>query len=144
MTLLMLLSEFSPSEAARYMTENYGYAVSASVIVKWDNFILKKERPKQEGKGKFRRRMYDLSDISLFNGIAIMRSLGYGIGEIRQLFSLDLRDPATEKQCLALIGGIKAKIEKQKQGLELYDTFFDALKTKNKRLMRSASWKALK
>lgn len=141
MTLLMLLSEFSPSEAARYMTENYGYAVSASVIVKWDNLILRKERPKQRGEGKFRRRMYDLSDISLFNGIAIMRSLGYSIGEISQLFSLDLHNPRTRNECLAFIDSVKAKIMKQRKGLELYDSFFDALKVKNKRLMRSRSWK---
>ena len=132
MLLLPLLSQFSPSEAARYMTENYGYAVSSSVIVKWDNLILRKERPKQGDKGKLCRRVYDLSDIALFNGIAIMRSLGYSINEIKQVFNLDLRDPAAEKECLAFIDSIKAKIVKKKKSLELYNGFFDVLKTKNK------------
>ena len=132
MLLLGLLSQFSPSEAARYMTENYGYTVSASVIVKYDNIILRKERPKQGDKGKPCRRVYDLSDIALFNGIAIMRSLGYSINEIKQVFSLDLRDPAVEKECSAFIDSIKAKIVKQKKSLELYDSFFDVLKSRNK------------
>ena len=130
--LLMLLAQFSPSEVARYMTDHYGYPVSASVIVKWDNIILRKERPNQGDKGKPCRRVYDLSDIALFNGIAIMRSLGYSINEIKQVFSLDLRDPAVEKECSAFIDSIKAKIVKQKKSLELYDSFFDVLKKKNK------------
>ncbi len=134
--LLLLPSELSPTYAARYLSENFGYSVSPSVIVKWDNLILRKIRPKQGEKGKLSRRVYDYSDITLFNAIFVMRSLGYSINEIKRVFDLNLRDPNAEKECLAFIDSIRAKIAKQKKGLDLYDSFFDALKKKR---IRSAS-----
>ena len=128
--MLLLLSEISPNLTAQYLRDNFGYTVSPSVIVKWDNLILRKLRPKKGKTTKLIRRKYDEWDIKLFNAIFVMRSLGYGIDEIRRVFDMDLSDAAGEKECLAFINNIKAKIVKQKKSLELYDSFFDALKKK--------------
>ena len=90
MTLLLLSDILSPSQVAQYLRDNFGYAVTSFVIVKWDNLILRKTRLKNGD--KFRRRAYSLSDVTLFNGIAIMRNLGYSIAEIEKIFSDDLAD----------------------------------------------------
>lgn len=130
MRLLMFSDILSPSQVAQYLRDNFGYAVTSFVIVKWDNLILRKRRLKNGD--KLRRRAYSFSDLILFNGIAVMRNLGYSIDDIRKVFDMDLRNDWTEKECLAFVAGIKNKIAKQKEGLDLYGKFFEALKNRNR------------
>lgn len=124
---MLLMINLTPAQMARHLSESFGYAVSASVIVKWDNMILKKPHT-GGGDEKGARRMYSMADATLFNGIAVMRSLGYSIESIKNVFDLNLNDAAAEKECTTFIEAIKEKATRQKKGLDLYAAFFPALK----------------
>ena len=131
MYLLLLAEHLSPAQMARNLNENFGYSIGPAVITKWDRLILKKERHRKAEGDKLSRRSYGYVDMILFNGIAVMRNLGYSIDDIKKVFDMGLRDSWTEKECSAFIDSVKAKIANQKKGLELYDKFFDELKRKH-------------
>ena len=124
---MLLTINLTPAQMARHLSENYGFAVSSSVIVKWDNMILKKQHAGgDDDTGS--KRSYSMADATLFNGIAVMRSLGYSIESIANIFDLDLKDSAAEKECAVFIDSIMEKVARQKKGLELYNSFFGELK----------------
>ncbi len=125
---MFLTINLSPAQMARHLSENYGYSVSASVIVKWDNMILKKQHA-GGGNDKGSRRSYSMADATLLNGIAVMRSLGYSIESIKNVFDLNLNDATAEKECTAFIDTIKEKVARQKKGLDLYAEFLPGLKS---------------
>ncbi len=125
MLLEELVDILTPGQVAKCLREQYGHSVTAYVITKWDNMILCKDRAKDGNKNP--RRAFGAQDLVLFNAIAVLRTLGYGIPQIQQIFTMDLNDPAMRNACekfhkVALDGTVRLR-----RGLDLYRDFMDAL-----------------
>lgn len=80
------IKEYSPSEIARTLTNDYGHKVTPSVIRKWDNLILSKTIKKDRRKGAVRK--YHGGDVRAFSIIAVLRNLGYSIQDTRELINI--------------------------------------------------------
>ena len=120
-----LTISLTPAQMARHLGETFGYSVSSSVVVKYDNEIIKKEHFSSDGGS---RRNYTMADVELFNAIFVMRNLGYSVEMIRDVFAMDLREAPAQKECGDFLSSVQEKVNRQKKGLELFAGFMTQLK----------------
>ena len=78
--------EYSPSEMARTLSNDYGQKVTPSVIRKWDNLILSKTTKKDRRKGAARK--YEGRDFRALLIISVLRNFGYSIRDTRELIEV--------------------------------------------------------
>lgn len=123
---MLLTVNLTPAQMARHLSETFGYSVSASAVVKYDNEILMKTHISSDGAAS--RRAYPMSDVGLFNGIIVMRALGFSLETIRNIFAMDLHDKSAEKECADFLAGVLDKVERQRKGLDLFAELLPLLK----------------
>lgn len=142
---MLLTVNLTPAQMARHLSETFGYSVSASAVVKYDNEIIRKTHISSDG--AVARRAYTMSDVGLFNGIIVMRALGFSLETIRNIFAMDLSDTSAEKECADFLTGVLEKVARQRKGLDLFAELLELLKSrqpvKNK-LFKPASEAELK
>lgn len=115
MVLALSGRKYKPSEVSRILTEDFGHKVTPSVIRKWDNCIFSSISKRRE---KGAARNYSNEDVQLFNAVAVLRNLGYGLEETKSMMA----DIVMRKGDEVLLIEIKSHIDKQKKGLESLDT----------------------
>jgi DNA-binding transcriptional MerR regulator len=138
MALVFETKEYSPSELAKVLSEEYGHKVTPSVIRKWDNEIFSGISSRKRDKSEARN--YTNDDLLVFNAIAVLRNMGHSLedvkGILRQIsaYAQGREDTSAKPDFVINMGGqriiieIKGKIEKQEKGFKLFEEFLTRLK----------------
>ena len=105
--------EYTPSEVARILSEEYGHILTPSVIRKWDNLILRKlDYDNNNNRLDGDNRIFNNVELMLFNAIASLRSLGFDIENTRDILSATYQNK-----------NIKLRIDKKIKGLKKLKEF---------------------
>jgi len=110
---------YKPHQVARVLNEEYGHKLTPSVIRKWDNLILGEDYHKDRKKNE--ARTFTKEDIFLFNIIAILRNMGYGVEDTRDMVA----DIIIRQGDKATIVELKHTVAKQMKGLEQFESLLD-------------------
>jgi len=123
--------EYSPSELAKVLSEEYGHKVTPSVVRKWDNeifaHVVDKKRSEKEA------RTYNSDDLAVFNAIAALRELDYSLKDVKSIlrgtkgsenagFKPDIVLEAGSKR---IVIEIKHQLDKRKKGFEMLEKYLD-------------------
>lgn len=122
MPLIFSNKRYGPSDMSRVLSEDFGHKVTPYVIRKWDNLILSKVINTKREKGE--ARTYTKDDLLVFNAIATLRNLGYGISDIKQVFASSSVKPdiMIKKGNVVLIAELKHRVTEQaKRQLKAYE-----------------------
>ena len=137
MALFFTTKEFSPSELAKVLSEEFGHKVTPSVIRKWDNMIFDQISDKKRQKATARN--YNYEDLLTFNAIATLRNLGYKIDDITTILkhgkmlasggkNCPVRDIVLNVGSKKIFIEVKNQIEKQKMGFNAFEEFLARMK----------------
>ena len=121
--------EYSPSELARVLSEEYGHNVTPSVVRKWDNeifvYVVDKKRSEKEA------RTYNGDDLVVFNAIAALRELGYSLKDVKSILQGtkgsenmgSKPDIVLEAGSKRIVIEIKHQLDKRKRGFEMLEKY---------------------
>ena len=129
--------EYTISEIAKVLNEDYGCDVTTAAVRKWDNLVFSKVYVRSRGKTEARN--YTNEDLQIFIVIAFLRNIGYTLDDIK-IFLGHIKDYASgteksaAKQNLIIETGvqgtitkIKRRIDSQRKGLDLLEKYLSKM-----------------
>lgn len=137
MALVYDTKEYSPAELAKTLADEFGHKVTPSVIRKWDNEIYSEISDKKRDKSEARN--YRYNDLVIFNAIAVLRSMGYSVEDVKNILlqtkasTKKKESPEAKPDMVLNIGGqkviieVKGNMEKQRKGFGLLEEYFGTL-----------------
>ena len=135
MALMFERSDYTPAQLAKVLNEEFGHKATAAVIRKWDNEIF--EGVSSRTRGKAEARNYSQAEIYIFNAIAVLRNMGYGVKDIKNIL-VKVAVPVAEKSGGTIrpdfvidtgkgkiILEIKSRMDKQQRAFEVLGKYLE-------------------
>lgn len=131
--------EYSPSEMAKVLSEEYGHKVTPSVIRKWDNEVFSKVFGKKRDEKEARN--YKMEDLINFNAVAVLRNMGYSLGDVTRILGQLVPEAINKKSSTLtsesttttgserIISELRNKLSRQRNGLDHFALFIQMIKT---------------